>query len=57
MHPTTHTPRLPVALLAALSLSLFTALGSAARAQTVINSLPYTISTPGDYVLGRQPHL
>ena len=37
-------------LLALAALTLL--LPALTRAQTVINSLPYTISTPGDYVLG-----
>lgn len=32
--------------------TLVTIAATAAQAQTVINSLPYTINTPGDYVLG-----
>jgi hypothetical protein len=40
-----------------VAISLLTAIGAfafagQAQAQTVINSLPYTINTPGDYVLG-----
>ncbi len=41
----------PLALKALAALALLLSALSA-HAQTVINSLPYTISTPGDYVLG-----
>ncbi len=46
------TTRRPLAAPALVALALCSVPLATTQAQTVINSLPYTISTPGDYVLG-----